>query len=87
MSIYQSIIHWQVFCRYVILTKSITSIKNNILTDNGEINFQVFRRRISEIDPASVDTLITLSKILKCQLRRWARTKRRSVAPKMRGAP
>lgn len=67
----------------------VTSIKGKIdvLTDNGEINFQVSRRRVSEIDPAPVDTLVTLSKILKCQLRRRACTKRRPVAPKMRGAP
>jgi len=74
---------------YAILTESVTSIKGeiNVLTDNGEINFQVSRRRVSKIDPAPVDTLVTLSKILKCQLRRRARTKRCPVAPKMRGAP
>lgn len=74
---------------YIALTEPITLVKGkiNVLTDNGEINFQVFRRRVSEVDPASIDTFVTLSKILKCQLRRRACTKRRPVAPKMRGAP
>jgi len=56
------------FLIYANLTEPVTSIKGEIdvLTDNGEINFQVSRRRVSKIDPAPVDTLVTLSKVLKC---------------------
>ena len=57
------------------------------LTDDGEVDLEVPGRRVAEIHPAPVHPLVALPQVTNGQLRRRARSERRSIAPEVRRAP